>query len=81
MSSIVRQQYTWGRFAVSSTGFSRILGERNTYGPFLDLVTAFGHKQGPHDAGLGGFSYRINARDGEQLSYGKPTLVNSSTAF
>ncbi|CZR67836.1 uncharacterized protein PAC_17735 [Phialocephala subalpina] len=65
---IVRQEYTWGRFLVTSSVFRAVLLACETFLPYLDFVNAFGFRKSDDDKNYSRYCWRAatsNNNDGE----------------
>jgi hypothetical protein len=70
-SSVIRQEYSWGRFRATQELFQKILTYHDVFPPFIDAAHAFGFKTDEDDKVWDGFRASISDSVWEDKSHAR----------
>lgn len=83
-NSIIRQEYSWGRFLISQTSLQSLISHHNIFSRFYDLISAFGFKTSEDDRIWDGFHSVHNmsqAREEKDTQSGEPSNTSIGKRF
>jgi len=67
--SIIRQEYSWGRFLISQASLESLVSNHNIFSRFYELISTFGFKTSEDDKVWDGFhslhSLKLGMEDGD----------------